>query len=317
MILYEILTGHPPYEGKNADQIKEAIMKGELPEFPPISEDTNHIVGIIQNCLAKNPLDRPLPYMIYRHLKDTSDELFPGTNMIYYDNYRNEVEEQTADYTETDDFTNINDSTDRNSIFKDLFKKADEGDLNALVSVAKMYQQGLNGIEKDEEKAFQLFMKAVNKNYPSAMYYASECLRVGIGCSKNEQEAFRLMKKAAESNFEKAVSEYGCFVKDGLGTVKDVKKAVKIFKRGAKKGIADCQYHLAEIYLEGCSEVRKNISKAISLYKRAAQNGSSMAYNDLGFYYKEIGEKIIMNFILKEQLIHLKRQHLKIMIRHV
>lgn len=98
-------------------------MNGELPELPPKTESTNHIIGIIQNCLDRNPHNRPLPYMIFRHLTDTSIELFPDTNMIYYDNYRNKVSEQTYLNNEAEDYTETNDSIISSSINDDLFQK--------------------------------------------------------------------------------------------------------------------------------------------------------------------------------------------------
>lgn len=292
MILYEILTGNQPYEGKSADQIKAAIMKGELPELPPKSKDTNHIIGIIQNCLDKNPLNRPLPYMLYHHLTSTSDDLFPDTNKNTYDNYRNKVQEKTLQSAEALKYEEPKDtSTSSGSETKDLLEKAEEGDSNALVRVGRMYQKGFGGFEKDEEKGFEYYMKAADDGYPVGMYNASLCLKQGRGCKKNLKKAFNLMKEAAENDLEKAVSEYGRMLMDGTGTEKDVKKAIKIFKKGDEKDYAECQYELASLYYDGCKELKKDISKAISLYKKAAQNGFAGANADLAYHYYKIGKE--------------------------
>lgn len=89
-----------------------------------------------------------------------------------------------------------------------------------MVKVGYLYLKGLKGVEKDEEKAFQFFMKAAKKDYPIGMYNASGCLMEGIGCTKNAQKAFKLMEKAVKNNLEKAVPDYGCMIKDGFGTEK-------------------------------------------------------------------------------------------------
>ena len=68
MLSYEIVTGHKPYEGKSEEEIKELVINGELPELPPPNPDTDHMIGIIQNCLEKDPNKRPLPYMLFYHL---------------------------------------------------------------------------------------------------------------------------------------------------------------------------------------------------------------------------------------------------------
>ena len=95
MILYEILTGKVPYNGMKEEQIKNEIINGNLPEFPPQSSDTDVIVGIIKKCLSKNPEDRPLPSALYDELSSLSEPLFPGTDKEEYENYRKMIKDAT------------------------------------------------------------------------------------------------------------------------------------------------------------------------------------------------------------------------------
>lgn len=92
MILYEILTGHAPYKGLADDKIKNEIINGNLPEFPPKSAENDTIIKIIKKCLTQNPENRPLPSDLFDELTNLSDPLFQETNKDEYDNYRNKIQ---------------------------------------------------------------------------------------------------------------------------------------------------------------------------------------------------------------------------------
>lgn len=55
MIIYEILTNHRAYQGKDENQIKNDIINGIIPEFPETTEENEKIIVIIQMCLNPNP----------------------------------------------------------------------------------------------------------------------------------------------------------------------------------------------------------------------------------------------------------------------
>lgn len=290
MILYEIVTGHEPYKGKDEDEIKDLIESGELPEFPEESEDTDHIIGIIQNCLDKNPTNRPLPYMIYHHLINTADFLFPDTDQVVYDNYKNKVSEYMYESDEYKSYKDYIDGSDKPSK-EDLFERAEEGDPDALVRVGRIYQKGNDDIEKDEEKSFKYYLKAAKKDYPIGMFNASVCLMKGIGCDQNLKESFKWMKKASELGLERAVAEYGKMLLDGKGTRKDVEKAIEVFQEGADKNYSKCQYQLGTLYFDGCPpQLKKNQKKAIQLFEKAASLGYAQANCDIAYYYYQQGK---------------------------
>ena len=132
MILYEILTGHKPYNDlENEEKVKEAVVSGTLPKFPPPSPETDNIIGIIQNCLDKVPTNRPLPYMILHHLSNLSEDLFPGTDKESYNSYRNRVQEATLNSDESYAYISkvITDEVDN----EDLLAKIKAGDTQAMI----------------------------------------------------------------------------------------------------------------------------------------------------------------------------------------
>lgn len=91
MVLYEILTGKIPYEGKSEDEIKISVINGDIPELPPPSKETDDIIGIIQNCLEKDPNNRPELYIIFAHILNLKNELFPGTDKEKFELYKSMV----------------------------------------------------------------------------------------------------------------------------------------------------------------------------------------------------------------------------------
>lgn len=115
MVLYEILTSNHPYEGKSEDEIKAAIINGELPELPPPSEETDDIVGIIQNCLEKEPENRPEFFMIFSHLLDLTDDLFPETDKNVYQSYKDSLLIYTTQTEESVGYMTKNDLEEEQS----------------------------------------------------------------------------------------------------------------------------------------------------------------------------------------------------------
>lgn len=281
MLFYEIVTGHKPYEGKSEEEIKELVINGELPELPPPNPDTDHMIGIIQNCLEKDPNKRPLPYMLFYHLVNYNGNLFPGTDSSEYENYRNKVTEPTLMSDEAKEYFRTEDEYTSAEVV------TDEEVPQQMVQVGRMYMKGLNGTKINERKAFEYFKKAADKGNQIGMYNAAICLRDGRGCPVNHSMSFSLIEKAANLGLDVAVAEYGCMFRDGVGTDKDMRKAVEIFQNGADEDNNKlCQYYLASLYYEGSPPVvKKNINKALTYYRKSGQNGYGAAYADLGFHH--------------------------------
>eukprot|EP01094_Clydonella_sp_ATCC50884_P023277 TRINITY_DN5531_c0_g1_i1.p1 TRINITY_DN5531_c0_g1~~TRINITY_DN5531_c0_g1_i1.p1 ORF type:complete len:829 (-),score=238.19 TRINITY_DN5531_c0_g1_i1:264-2750(-) len=57
MVLYELVTEHPPFQNMNPLQVVRAIDSGELPQLP---DGTNEeYVSLVEDCWRDEPLDRP------------------------------------------------------------------------------------------------------------------------------------------------------------------------------------------------------------------------------------------------------------------
>jgi len=71
MVLYELVTHHPPFQGFNPLQVVRAIDQGELPSLP--SDTMEELVQLTEDCWKTEPEDRPDFEEIIRRLKTIQD----------------------------------------------------------------------------------------------------------------------------------------------------------------------------------------------------------------------------------------------------
>ncbi len=72
--------------------------------------------------------------------------------------------------------------------FEELKKEAKEGDIEAIKTVASMYERGY-GVEKNERRAFSYYMKAAMRLDEFSCMQVSMMYRYGIGIRKNLKKA--------------------------------------------------------------------------------------------------------------------------------
>lgn len=118
----------------------------------------------------------------------------------------------------------------RNTIKMDeLIKQAEEGDARAQFRLGLAFYKG-NRVEKDEEKAFEWWMKAVEQG----VEYAAYCL----GCIYFEKKDFQTameyyLKAISDPVINEAGFQLGVIYENGLGLEKDIDKAIEYYKKGA------------------------------------------------------------------------------------
>lgn len=136
----------------------------------------------------------------------------------------------------------------KESFVQRITRQAEEGDVNAQLTLGYMYLYGEEGVEIDYNKAFR--------------YYSM----------------------AAAQNDSVAVNNLGSLYYSGIGTEKDYLTAATLFDRAAKLGNVEASVNLAFIYLSG-SSVGKNSRAAMELFKKAAEKGNPTAEFMLGYAY--------------------------------
>ena len=116
----------------------------------------------------------------------------------------------------------------------DLFKKVDLGDAEAQLELAKRYEKGIGGMNKDDAE--------------SAKWY----------------------RKAAEQGNAEAQSRVGKMYYNGEGVKANLREAVNWYRKAAEQGMSEAQYLLGKCYCDGAG-VRKDEAEALSWYLKAAE----------------------------------------------
>jgi len=197
----------------------------------------------------------------------------------------------------------------------------------AMYVLARRVLVGKN-IEKDYDKAFNLFKKSAKLGYTKSKYHLGLCYEKGIGTNQDYNKAIKWYTKAANNNhidaqyslgfcyehamelssyqkndndkkaeywYEKAASNGHIIAQDSLGVLYDnrgeYKKAIKWFKKAANKGNCYSQESLGFCYEKG-KGVKKNYKKAFYWYEKAAQQNLSLAnYHIATLYERGLGVK--------------------------
>ncbi len=129
-----------------------------------------------------------------------------------------------------------------------MTRLAEEGDVDACLTLGYMYLYGENGVARDPERAFK--------------YYS--------------------MAAAQEDKI--AVNNLGSLYYSGIGTEKSVAKAVQMFDKAAKLGNGEAAINLAFIYLTS-SNVNSSKNRIVELLQQAADGGNITAQYMIGYSY--------------------------------
>ena len=131
-------------------------------------------------------------------------------------------------------------------------------------------------IQKDYDKAFELFNEAAALGYSPAMYNAAVCYLNGDGVDKDSLAAFQNFRKAANLGEENALHNLASCYMRGIGTAKNDSLAVHYYTMSADKGSAISQSILGHIYMNG-KGVEQDSIKGREWYNKAAEQNEPTA----------------------------------------
>ncbi|EXX68362.1 Ack1p [Rhizophagus irregularis DAOM 197198w] len=138
---------------------------------------------------------------------------------------------------------------------------------------------------ENNDKAFNLFINASEKNHTLAQNFVGLCYRHGYGTIKNDKFSFEYYEKAANDGNIGAVYNLGISYKNGIGVEKDYNKAFELLKQSAEEGHIMGLMMLGYCYEKGIG-TKVDKQKAIELYQESANLGNEVAQNNLGVMYK-------------------------------
>jgi len=152
---------------------------------------------------------------------------------------------------------------------------------SATNNLARLYEVGL-GVEKNTDKAIELYKRAIELNNTHAMVNLSS---IYIN-NKEYKQAIELCNKAIELKDANAMNNLGIYYFKGYGVERDYKMAKKLYERAIKYNNTSAMINLATLYEEGLG-VNKDPQKVITLYKQAVSLGDPDAMYNLAVCYKK------------------------------
>jgi hypothetical protein len=155
---------------------------------------------------------------------------------------------------------------------------ADKGDLKAMAMLGAMYQSG-RGVPEDAKEAAKWYTMAADKGHDGALFSLAMLLLDGSLGTVDRQRGLPLLEKSAAAGNGAAL--YNLALIAASEEPPDWPKAVKLFTSAADKGVAEAQYNLGLLYVEG-KAVERSLVTAGTLFAKAASQGLPDAALDYG-----------------------------------
>ncbi|RYD23809.1 MAG: trypsin-like serine protease, partial [Verrucomicrobiaceae bacterium] len=159
------------------------------------------------------------------------------------------------------------------SIVDSVRKSAEEGDVNAMYSLAQVYEKG-NGVKVDPVQAMRWYEAAARKNHYSIDFLGMKCL-TGEGVPKNPKKGVEWAKKAAERGSTRNMMLLADLYASGKHVPTSGAEAARWYEKAALMGDADAMAELGVMYTNG-----KGVPKEYVTGYMWANAAAAKAYED-------------------------------------
>lgn len=171
-------------------------------------------------------------------------------------------------------------------------KAAAQGDVSAQIYLGGCYGSGL-GVEQNSKKSAMWFQKAADQGNPKAQYYLSKLYFAGTGVEKDFNQAIRLLKFSAEQGYLHSQVGLAGIYENGVGTKKDYREAMKWYTKAAEADHVESQLKLSLSYANGLG-VPKNEVEALAWMNIAASSGDERAVRSRDAMELRLGQDITL-----------------------
>lgn len=195
-------------------------------------------------------------------------------------------------------FVNAANTTDP---LKDLIIRADNGEPEALYTLATLYDRGYDSIPIDSARSTELYRKAAEAGFLPAMNYLGYRLLSGeySQLDKNSDEGLQWLEKAAINGDAKAASNLGWLLTEGKYVKRDYEKALFWLKKAADSQLPVAQSLLGDLMRDGLGTDIDSLA-ADSLYREAFENGLTDAAYKLADLEKNALDTLTDDKLVKE-----------------
>jgi TPR repeat protein len=261
MILYQIITGRPPYP--DMASVNTAVTRP-----PPIPDDAPDLVaGIYEACVLRAP-SRPQFYHIVQALHEAATPLFPGCGDDFQA-YKKRVFPSTLQCFEAEEVFSIPPPKNSGVSLDEIRRRADAGEVDAINQLALRYHRG-DGCRRDPLQAYRCAERAASLGSAFGLTQQATWLRDGVpGVAADPARAFGLLQEAAAKGQLDAAFEVGSMLRDGVGVAANAARAAEVWRAAADAGDTPAQYALARLMLKGAPGVQPDLGAARAAYQKA------------------------------------------------
>ncbi len=146
------------------------------------------------------------------------------------------------------------------------------------------YYKGVEGFERDDVRAFELFEKAAQGGNAEGMYWSSMCYYKGRGIGKNGKQSYKWLELAIDKKHTGAMNLLGTMMFDTVeGVPFDYKRATRLFKRASDLGdpYGTVNYGMAVTKGRG---TKKNEMKGLAIIEEAEKYKGDDFAHGYGYY---------------------------------
>lgn len=160
---------------------------------------------------------------------------------------------------------------------------------DAIMTLAKIYLTGYDGLPRDPKQALKWFGEATEIGYIPASHIVGDFYYYGVGTAKDTPRAVKNYREAARFGYAPAQVSLAQILEAGEDGVKaEPQQALAWYNEAAKVNHPVALNALAVAYDHG-KGVKADPQKALGFYKEAAVRGNPDAQNAIGTYFYQGG----------------------------
>lgn len=168
-----------------------------------------------------------------------------------------------------------------------LQEAASRGSVDAVADLGALNLYGSRRaiVPKDEQTGVKLLTAAAGQGHPRAMVYLGNCSRDGLGgIARDAERAYDYYSKAADAGNPQGYVEMAKCLISGIGVDEDPDKAYLYLVKAENAGSSDASRMLGNMYYHGDGRA-PNDSIARTYYQTAIDQGNAEAMSDLAWMY--------------------------------
>ena len=198
-------------------------------------------------------------------------------------------------------------ATDWKEALKYFMAAAEKGCADAANEAGYIYDRGEHGVEKDDEKAFEWFLKAAELNHPEAIRYVIRAYREGLIEDEEGEKFVYWASKGIALRIPEVFLQVGHYMYED----EEYETAFKLLKEANEAGETVANYFLAIMLIKGYG-VNQDIERAIGYLREGGLNNNEACLNILKKakpeLWKEVTSELDGIIDMRETLIELVSQ---------